>query len=456
MIKKLTLAACALIAVAATAQSVQFMGVRERMRYDDGEDAKSTYLGWIDGKAQFKTDYGMWSMDVNGESVTTNQEIDNNLMYGNSGSFRINNILYTVFSHEKPDGDAGEMEFIVRKWDTTDGKLLSATTYPKSANLESRGMCYNPVDKKVYGLFYLTDIALDINELDPEDIQDGYTTDAGYALCTIDLNTMELHQITPGIYYENFVTLACSPQGKLFSMTASGTMCEFDAQTGLIRTKTVVIDGEEEQVNYYETSGVKSQFKRQAACFDMKTGKMYWNGYVNNGMGYNEWGSYGPLSDKEWRTNGKYDTALYEVDTETGKATKIANIPNRMTFSALWIPQDDDIVVPTDTKVTLDLNECAMNLNTKMLVQASVEPQEAAKAGYTWSSSDETVATVDALGRITALKEGKANIIATANDGSNATATCEITVTSRGDVDCNGIVDISDANRLINIILGKE
>lgn len=453
MFRKFTVSACAFLALAATAQT--FMGVRERMRYDDGEDAKSTYLGWIDGKAQFKTDYGMWSMDVNGETITTNQELDNNLMYGNSGSFRVNNILYTVFSHEKPDGDAGEMEFVVRKWDTTDGKLLATNIYPKSANLESRGMCYNPIDKKVYGLFYLTDVALDINELDPEDIQEGYTTDAGYALCTIDLNTMELTQITPGIYYDNFVTLACSPKGKLYSMTAGGTMCEFDAQTGLIRTKTVIIDGEEEAVNYYETSGVKSQFKRQAACFDMKTGKMYWNGYVNNGMGYNEYGSYGPLSDKEWRTNGKYDTALYEVDTETGKATKIADIPNRMTFSALWIPQDDDVVVPTDTKVTLDVEAFNMNLNTKMLVQASVEPQEAAKAGYTWSSSDEEVATVDALGRITALKAGQVTITATANDGSGATGNCVINVVEAGDANGDGSISIEDANSVVNKILGK-
>lgn len=454
MFRKFTVSACAFLALAATAQT--FMGVRERMRYDDGEDAKSTYLGWIDGKAQFKTDYGLWSMDVNGESITTNQELDNNMMYGNSGSFRINNILYTVFSHEKPDGDAGEMEFLVRKWDITNGKLLATNTYPKSANLESRGMCYNPVDKKVYGLFYLTDVALDINELDPEDIQEGYTTDAGYALCTIDLNTMELTQITPGVYYDNFVTLACSPQGKLFSMTAGGTMCEFDAHTGLIRTKTVVIDGEEENVNYYETSGVKSQFKRQAACFDMKTGKMYWNGYVNSGMGYNEWGSYGPLSDKEWRTNGKYDTALYEVDTETGKATKIADIPNRMTFSALWIPQDDDIVVPTDTKVTLDVTAFVMNLNSKMLVQASVEPQEAANAGYTWSSSNEEIATVDALGRITALKSGKVTITATANDGSNATGNCEISVVEPGDANNDGSISIEDANAVINKILDVQ
>lgn len=455
MTRKLLFAVSSLLAMAVTAQSVQFMGVRERMRYDDGEDAKSTYLGWNyeTGKAEFKTDYGMWSMTLNGESITTNQEIDNNVMYGNSGGFRINNILYTVFSHEKPDGDAGEMEFIVRKWDTTNGKLISSQTYPKSANLESRGMCYNPIDKKVYGLFYLTDIPLDINELDPEDIQEGYTTDAGYALCTIDIETMALTQITPGIYYENFVTLACSPQGKLFSMTAGGTMCEFDAQTGLIRTKTVVIDGEEEQVNFYETSGVKSQFKRQAACFDMKTGKMYWNGYVNNGMGYNDWGSYGPLSDKEWRTNGKYDTALYEVDTNTGKATQIALIPNRMTFSCLWIPSDNDIVIPTDTKVTLDLDAFNMNLDTKMLIQATVEPQEAAKAGYTWSSTDEEIATVDALGRITALKPGKVTIVATANDGSGATGKCEITVIMPSDVTGDGIIDIDDINSVINTIL---
>lgn len=454
MKRNLILAATALLAMVATAQTVQFMGVRERMRYDDGEDAKSTYLGYVDGKAQFKTDYGMWSMTLDGSTITTKQEIDSNTMYGNSGSFRINNILYTVFSHEKPDGDAGEMEFIVRKWDIATNKLLSANTYPKSANLESRGMCYNPVDKKVYGLFYLTDIPIDINELDPEDIQEGYTNDAGYALCTIDLNTMEISQITPGIYYDNFVTLACSPQGKIYSMTSGGTMCEFDAKTGLIRTKKVVIDGEEENVNYYETSGVKSQFKRQAACFDMKTGKMYWNGYVNNGMGYNDWGSYGPLSDKEWRTNGKYDTALYEVDTETGKATQIALIPNRMTFSALWIPQDDDVVIPTDTKVTLDIESFNMNLNTKMLLQATVEPQEAAKAGYTWSSSDEEIATVDELGRISALKAGSVTICATANDGSGAVAKCEINVVESGDVSGDGVVDIADINAVINKVLG--
>lgn len=325
------------------AQSIELRGVRNTMRYDDGDDAKYEYLGWdsATSTAVFSGDYGLWSLDLDGNTISPELVHYDNLMYGNSGSFYKNGIIYTVFSHEDPDAtESGVMEFVVRKWDAETFEMLSSQRFPKSANLESRGMAYNPKDGNVYGVFYLTDVELPggVDELDPEDIQEGFTTDAGYALCTIDLETMEITQITPGIYYDNYVTLACSPEGRMFSMTSGGTLVEWDCQTGLQLTKTVVNDyGEEVQVSIYNHSGVKSQFKRQAACFDHNTGKMYWNGYVNNGMGYNDWGSYGPLSDKEWRTNGKYDTCLYEVDIVTGAATKIANIPNRMAFSCLWV-----------------------------------------------------------------------------------------------------------------------
>lgn len=325
------------------AQNIQLKGVKNTMRYDDGDDTKYEYLGWNaeTGTAEFRGDVGLWSLDLNGNNISSNLVHYDNLMYGNSGSFYKEGIIYTVFSHEDPDATESDvMEFVVRKWNAETYELLSSQRFPKSANIESRGMAYNPKDGKVYGLFYLTDVAIPGGEeaLDPDDIAEGYTKDAGYALCTVDLDTWELTQITPGIYYDNYVTLACSPEGRMFSMTSGGYLVEWDCQTGLMLTKTVVNDyGEEVQVSIYEHSGVKSQFKRQAACFDYNTGKMYWNGYVNNGMGYNDWGSYGPLSDKEWRTNGKYDTALYEVDIETGAATKIANIPNRIAFSCLWV-----------------------------------------------------------------------------------------------------------------------
>lgn len=333
---------------------IEFRGVRHSMRYDDGDDMKSEYLGWdsATGTAIFSGDYGLWSVGMNSSTLSPNLVHYDNLMYGNSGSFYKNGVIYTVFSHEDPDAtEAGVMEFIVRKWNAETYELISSQRFPKSANIESRGMAYNPKDGKVYGLFYLTDVPVPGGEeaLDPDDIAEGYTTDAGYALCTVDLDTWELTQITPGIYYDNYVTLACSPEGRMFSMTSGGYLVEWDCQTGLMRTKTVVNDyGEQVQVSIFDHSGVKSQFKRQAACFDHSTGKMYWNGYVNNGMGYNDWGSYGPLSDKEWRTNGKYDTALYEVNIETGAATKIANIPNRMTFSCLWVVGADGTDVAPD------------------------------------------------------------------------------------------------------------
>lgn len=340
------------------AQSVKFYGVKQTMRYDDGEDTKYTYLGWNaeTGKAEFSGDVGLWSLGMNGNKIESNLVHYDNLMFGNSGSVYINGVIYTIMSHEDPDADeSGVMEFVVRKWDAKTFELISSQRFPKSANLESRGLTYNPKDGKVYGLFYLTDVQLPVGseELDQEDIEDGYTTDAGYAVCTIDLETMAITQITPGVYYDNYVTLACSPEGRLYSMTSGGTMVEFDCKTGLMATRTIINEeGDPEEIGAYEHSGVESQFRRQAACFDFNTGKMYWNGYVNSGKGINDWGSWGPLSDKEWRTNGKYDTALYEVDIETGKATMIAKIPNRITFSCLWVDGADGTdIVPDLTGV---------------------------------------------------------------------------------------------------------
>ena len=48
------------------------------------------------------------------------------------------------------------------------------------------------------------------------------------------------------------------------------------------------------------------------------------------------------LSDKEWRTNGKYDTCLYSFDITTGVCERLAKIPNRWIFSAIWADGDDN------------------------------------------------------------------------------------------------------------------
>jgi hypothetical protein len=57
---------------------------------------------------------------------------------------------------------------------------------------------------------------------------------------------------------------------------------------------------------------------------------------------------------------------------------------------------------------------------------ATVTPATATDGSITWSSSDETIATVDQYGKVTINGIGSATITATANDGSGVKATCTV------------------------------
>ncbi len=61
------------------------------------------------------------------------------------------------------------------------------------------------------------------------------------------------------------------------------------------------------------------------------------------------------------------------------------------------------------------------------ILTATVLPADATYKTVTWSSSDESVATVDATGKVTAVATGKATITAYSADASK-TASCEVTV----------------------------
>ena len=98
-----------------------------------------------------------------------------------------------------------------------------------------------------------------------------------------------------------------------------------------------------------------SQVKRQAACFSKKDPtKMYWMGYFNSGMGYDDYGNWNPLSDKNWIANGKFDTSFYIVDVTTGEAERIDNIDDRYMFAYMWIDEDDDVPAGKRGDVNMD------------------------------------------------------------------------------------------------------
>ena len=93
----------------------------------------------------------------------------------------------------------------------------------------------------------------------------------------------------------------------------------------------------------------------------------------------------------------------------------------------LSITIDAQTNVPV-TGVTLSQTELSLTEGNTAQLTATVKPDDATNKNVTWTSSDETVATVTD-GLVTALKEGTATITVTTEDGSK-TATCVVTVTA--------------------------
>ena len=100
------------------------------------------------------------------------------------------------------------------------------------------------------------------------------------------------------------------------------------------------------------------------------------------------------------------------------------------------IPRPTATPAPTATPkpvkvsgITLSQTSLTMTANGQTAsLTATVNPDNAANKNITWSSSNSSVATVNANGTVTAIANGTADITATAADGSGVSAQCSVTV----------------------------
>ncbi len=96
-----------------------------------------------------------------------------------------------------------------------------------------------------------------------------------------------------------------------------------------------------------------------------------------------------------------------------------------------FISDDVENKVIMVQSLTLDKTAWEGEIGESVQLVATVSPDNATNKMLEWSSSDATVASVDNTGKVTALKEGKATITAKTTDGSNLSATCEVTVKAK-------------------------
>ena len=97
----------------------------------------------------------------------------------------------------------------------------------------------------------------------------------------------------------------------------------------------------------------------------------------------------------------------------------------------------------------INLIDMQINVGETKQVQAEVLPENANEKALTWSSSDNTIATVDSNGNVIGISKGTATITATAKDSSNVSATCEVEVKQQ-------VADISLNKIELSLYIGRE
>ena len=117
---------------------------------------------------------------------------------------------------------------------------------------------------------------------------------------------------------------------------------------------------------------------------------------------------------------------FYATDIITGEP---ADAPTGNVTITVANAKTPAVVVHVES-VSLDKTELQLAVGENATLSAAITPENATDKNVTWSSDNETVATVDANGVVTAAAPGSATITVTTADGGK-TATCAVTVSAQ-------------------------
>ena len=127
----------------------------------------------------------------------------------------------------------------------------------------------------------------------------------------------------------------------------------------------------------------------------------------------------------EWKSTNSSIAAVSDDGTITARGTGSATI--KVTVGNASASCKVTVVQPV-TSIYLNEDSLSMEALETFQLTANVRPNEAVNKGVIWSSTNENVVSVTQEGFVTAKAKGNAIVTATAQDGSEVTGKCDITV----------------------------
>lgn len=224
----------------------------------------------------------------------------------------------------------------------------------------------------------------------------------------------EIGQITGGKDGAELLTLGITTEGEMYSIGTDGALYSLSLNDDA-RGATATYIGETDFVNVEHYTGTNAI---QSMGYDHNTDTMYWFA----------------LS----QSKNTFADMTYKVDLETGKCTALSGygLSGR---TSLFVPTDlvsDMFVMGVEpNQFNLDSYKVTMVAGQNRRLSVDWTPWNCKPTEITWKSSDDTVATVDGNGIITAIKEGTTTVSATAQvydswekTWSDRTVECAVTV----------------------------
>ena len=244
-------------------------------------------------------------------------------------------------------------------------------------------------------------------------------------LVTINLDNGQLTTVATLNFGTPVYALACDSSGTLYAAGGShdvyattATIYTMDKETGAL-TEYTTIDG---GVHTGETYYGNAQYNTQMA-YDFGTDRLYLYATSDDNSLSRSFGMF-------MVQLGQEPVASYldgiSLDLKAGSTIKHGDVYLGL---LAFIPDSEEIPAAPVNGVMLNKTSSRIAVGSTTQLVAAARPSNAADTSLTWSSSDDSIATVDETGLVTGIAAGEVTITVKSNQ-TGVTNTCSITVVS--------------------------